>query len=151
MAVRIRLRRMGRKKQPHYRIVVADSKSPRDGRFVETLGYYKPLSRPARVVLDVERYAYWVDEGATPSDTVRNLFNKVQKGGDEAVVAGEADPTVVQQRVDRKTGPPGAREPEVGTGDRYRGALGRVATAVEQERRDRGEAGAVPRAGSEQR
>ncbi|MDH3424624.1 MAG: 30S ribosomal protein S16, partial [Gemmatimonadota bacterium] len=51
MPVRIRLRRMGRKKQPHYRVVVTDSKSPRDGRFVETLGYYKPLSDPARLVL----------------------------------------------------------------------------------------------------
>ena len=77
MAVRVRLRRMGRKKQAHYRIVVADSKSPRDGRFVESLGYYKPLSRPARVVLDVERYEYGIGQGASPSGTVNSLFNKV--------------------------------------------------------------------------
>ncbi|NNF13821.1 MAG: 30S ribosomal protein S16, partial [Gemmatimonadetes bacterium] len=59
MPARIRLRRMGRKKTPHYRVVVADSASPRDGRFVETLGYYKPLSQPARLVLDMERVDHW--------------------------------------------------------------------------------------------
>ena len=82
MAVRIRLKRMGRKKAPHYRVVVADSKSPRDGRFVETLGYFKPLSNPARLVLDLERVDYWVGQGASPSGTVKSLISKARAGGD---------------------------------------------------------------------
>ncbi len=91
MAVRIRLRRMGRKKQPHYRVVVADSASPRDGKFVESLGYYKPLSEPARLVLNLERVDYWVAQGATPSHTVRNLVDKARRGGDESLALGEPD------------------------------------------------------------
>jgi len=89
MAVRIRLRRMGRKKQPHYRIVVADSLSPRDGRFVESLGYYKPLTQPARLVLDMERVDHWLEEGAQPSATVKNLITKARRGGDGTVAVGE--------------------------------------------------------------
>jgi len=80
---------MGRKKQPHYRIVVADSLSPRDGRFVESLGYYKPLSRPARLVLDMERVDHWLGEGAQPSGTVKSLITKARRGGDAAVAVGE--------------------------------------------------------------
>ncbi|MEJ2206994.1 MAG: 30S ribosomal protein S16, partial [Gemmatimonadota bacterium] len=91
MPVRIRLRRMGRKKQPHYRIVVADSASPRDGRFVETLGYYKPLSQPARLVLNLERVDHWIGEGALPSGTVTSLISKARKGGDPKVAVGEVD------------------------------------------------------------
>ena len=72
---------MGRKKRPHYRIVVADSASPRDGRFVETLGYYKPLAQPARLVLDMERVDHWIAEGASPSGTVKSLITKARKGG----------------------------------------------------------------------
>jgi small subunit ribosomal protein S16 len=82
---------MGRKKQPHYRIVVSDSTSPRDGRFVETLGYYKPLSNPARLVLDLERAEHWLGEGASPSDTVRTLITKARAGGDSTVALGEVD------------------------------------------------------------
>ncbi len=91
MAVRIRLKRMGRKKQPHYRVVVADSKSPRDGRFVETLGYFKPLSSPARLVLNVERVDYWLGQGASPSLTVATLIGKARSGGDDTVALGEID------------------------------------------------------------
>ncbi len=91
MPVKIRLRRMGRKKQPHYRIVVADSRSPRDGRFVESIGYYKPLTRPARIVLDLERVDFWIGKGAQPSNTVRTLVNKARKGGDDTVAVGEVD------------------------------------------------------------
>ena len=91
MAVRIRLRRMGRKKQPHYRVVVADSAAPRDGKFVESLGYYKPLTEPARLVLDLERVDYWLSQGATPSHTVHNLVTKARKGGDPTVAIGEPD------------------------------------------------------------
>lgn len=91
MAVRIRLRRMGRKKRPHYRVVVADSAKPRDGRFVESLGYYRPLGEPARVVIDLERVDYWIEQGAIPSDTVRNLVDKARTGGDENLAVGEKD------------------------------------------------------------
>jgi small subunit ribosomal protein S16 len=82
---------MGRKKAPHYRVVVADSRSPRDGRFVETLGYYKPLSTPARLVLDLERVEYWMSEGADPSHTVRTLISKARAGGDDDFAIGEPD------------------------------------------------------------
>jgi small subunit ribosomal protein S16 len=82
---------MGRKKQPHYRVVVADSQSPRDGRFVETLGYYKPLSDPARLVLDLERVDHWLGEGADPSATVKSLIAKAKAGGDGTVAIGPED------------------------------------------------------------
>ena len=92
MPARIRLRRMGRKKKPHYRVVVADSASPRDGRFVETLGYYKPLSDPARLVIDLERVDHWLSEGASPSGTVKSLIAKARRGGDAIVAVGAEDP-----------------------------------------------------------
>ena len=97
MSVKIRLRRMGKKKQPHYRIVVADSRSPRDGRFVEILGYYNPITRPARLKVDLERVDYWLDEGAIASPTVDSLVAKARIGGDGkvalagALAGGEAD------------------------------------------------------------
>ncbi len=91
MPIKIRLRRMGRKKQAHYRIVVADNDSPRDGRFVEALGYYKPLSQPARVVVDMERVEYWMGQGAQPSDTVNSILRKVKAGGDASLAVGEVD------------------------------------------------------------
>lgn len=82
---------MGRKKQPHYRVVVADGAAPRDGRIVENLGYYKPKSNPARLVLDLARFDFWVDKGAEPSDTVRSLAGKARRGGDATVAIGEVD------------------------------------------------------------
>jgi len=72
--VRIRLRRMGAKKQPTYRFVVADARSPRDGRFIEVLGHYNPRTEPKTVVVDVEKAKAWLAKGAQPSDTVRRLF-----------------------------------------------------------------------------
>ncbi len=98
MAVSIRLRRMGRKGQPHYRIVVADSEHPRDGRFVESLGFYKPLSDPARLVLDLERVEYWLGHGARPSGTVKSLIGKARRGGDKAVAVGEVDPAAAKAK-----------------------------------------------------
>ena len=83
---------MGRKKQAHYRIVVADSAAPRDGRFVETLGYYKPLTTPARLVVDLEKADEWIRKGAEQSETIRTLLNKARKGGDDKVALGEVDP-----------------------------------------------------------
>ena len=76
MAVKIRFRRMGTKKKPFYRIVVADSRSPRDGRYIEQIGTYNPLTEPAELKLDEEKALEWLEKGAKPSDTVRNLFSK---------------------------------------------------------------------------
>jgi len=76
VAVKIRLKRMGAKKAPHYRVVVADSRSPRDGRFIEEIGYYNPLSDPAVVKIDVEKAQAWLKKGAQPTDTVRALLKK---------------------------------------------------------------------------
>ena len=76
MAVKIRLRRMGQKKAPFYRIVVADSRSPRDGRFIEQLGHYNPMTDPAEVVIDAEKATQWLKNGAQPTDTVRALLKK---------------------------------------------------------------------------
>jgi small subunit ribosomal protein S16 len=76
MAVKIRLARHGAKKRPFYRIVVADNKFPRDGRFLENVGTYNPLQDPAAVVLKQERIRYWIDQGAILSDTVKSLLKK---------------------------------------------------------------------------
>ncbi len=76
MSVKIRLKRMGSKKKPFYRVVVADSRSPRDGRFIETVGTYDPLQEPAKVELNEEDILAWLDKGAQPSDTVRNILSK---------------------------------------------------------------------------
>jgi len=76
MAVRIRLRRMGAKKRPFYRIVVADSRAPRDGRFIEEIGYYNPMTEPSELKIDGEKAREWIDQGAQPSDTVRALLKK---------------------------------------------------------------------------
>lgn len=76
MAVRIRLSRLGRKKAPFYRLVVADSRSPRDGRFIELIGTYNPMTDPAAVVIDEDRALYWLSVGAQPSDTARGLLKK---------------------------------------------------------------------------
>ncbi|HJH10896.1 MAG TPA: 30S ribosomal protein S16 [Metalysinibacillus jejuensis] len=75
MAVKIRLKRMGAKKSPFYRIVVADARAPRDGRQIETVGTYNPLTQPATLKIDEEKALKWLANGAKPSDTVRNLFS----------------------------------------------------------------------------
>ncbi len=76
--VKIRLRRMGAKKAPFYRIVVADSRSPRDGRFIEEIGTYDPLSETNSLRVDLERAKYWIANGAQPTDTVRGLLKKAE-------------------------------------------------------------------------
>ena len=76
MAVKIRLRRMGAKKAPFYRVVVADSRFPRDGRFVEEIGYYDPTKDPAVVKIDSDKAKAWIANGAQPTDTVRVLLKK---------------------------------------------------------------------------
>jgi small subunit ribosomal protein S16 len=76
MAVRIRLARHGRKKRPFYKVVVAHSESPRDGRFIESIGSYNPLPESAEVNINAERLEYWLQQGAEPTDTVRSLIRK---------------------------------------------------------------------------
>jgi small subunit ribosomal protein S16 len=76
MAVKIRLKRMGAKKAPFYRLVVADSRSPRDGKFIEEIGYYNPRVSPVDVKIDSEKAKKWLSNGAQPSDTVKSLFKK---------------------------------------------------------------------------
>lgn len=76
MAVKLRLKRMGAKKAPYYRVVVADSRSPRDGRFIESVGTYNPLTTPAEIKIDEEKAMKWLNNGAIPTDTVKNLFSK---------------------------------------------------------------------------
>jgi small subunit ribosomal protein S16 len=92
LAVKIRLRRVGAKKQPAYRVVVADSRSPRDGRNVEVIGHYNPLSEPSTVVINAERALYWLGKGAQPSDVVKKFLTKL---GIWAAFTGEAPPAPV--------------------------------------------------------
>jgi len=90
--LRIRLRRVGKKKRPAYRIVVADSRSPRDGAFIETLGLYDPLTDPATVTIEEEKTLKWIEQGAQPSETVTKLLTKrglLPKKGAEAAEAAE--------------------------------------------------------------
>ncbi len=87
--VRLRLTRMGRKKRPFYRIVATDSRSPRDGRIIEALGYYDPMKTPAEVKVDLERVDYWMGVGASPSDTVSHLIKRARGAGE----AAEAEPS----------------------------------------------------------
>ena len=76
MAVKIRLKRMGAKKNPFYRVVVADSRSPRDGRFIEEIGYYNPMTNPAEDKIDAEKATKWIADGAQPTETVKALLKK---------------------------------------------------------------------------
>ena len=98
MAVRLRLMRMGKKKQPTYRVVVVDKRAPRDGRYIEQIGRYEPLEDPSVVEIDNERAIAWLKKGASPSETVEKLLNisgamdtmKVQAGGIHVVGADKA-------------------------------------------------------------
>ena len=76
MAVKIRLKRMGMKKMPFYRVVVADERSPRDGRFIEEIGYYNPMTEPATIKIDAEKAQQWLKNGAQPTETARTLLKK---------------------------------------------------------------------------
>jgi len=97
--IKLRLRRMGAKKQPSYRIVAADVRSPRDGRFIEILGFYNPQTDPYTLQVDEERAKYWLDHGAQPTETVRSLLVKsgiiparnFASSGDEAKTASAAE------------------------------------------------------------
>ncbi|MBQ2989106.1 MAG: 30S ribosomal protein S16 [Clostridia bacterium] len=76
MAVKIRLKRIGAKKAPFYRVVVADSRYPRDGRFIEEIGYYNPLTNPVEIKIDSEKATKWISTGAQPTETVKSLLKK---------------------------------------------------------------------------
>lgn len=78
MAVKIRLRRMGAKKSPFYRIVVADSRYPRDGRFIEEVGYYDPMKEPADIKVDKDKVKKWISNGAQPTDSVKLLLKRIE-------------------------------------------------------------------------
>ena len=87
MAVRIRMKRVGAKNAPVFRIVVADARSPRDGKFIEELGTYQPLKKGNNFTLDLERAKYWLSKGAQPSDTVASFIKKKSKSAEAAPVA----------------------------------------------------------------
>lgn len=82
--VRLRLTRMGAKKKPFYRVIAADSRSPRDGRFIERLGHYDPMKDPSELKLNLERVDYWLSVGAQPSDRVKLLIDKARNAGGES-------------------------------------------------------------------
>ncbi len=89
--VKLRLRRMGAKKRPSYRIVAADSRSPRDGAFIESVGFYDPITDPATIRVDLDHARHWLSVGAQPTETVASIFKKVGVyGSDSASVAEEA-------------------------------------------------------------
>lgn len=109
MAVRIRLRRMGARKQPQYRVVVADSRSPRDGRFLDTIGTYNPRIEPADIRIDADKALAWLEKGATPTDSARSLLSQVgiwqrfrtgawpEAGAGAAAPAQEAPPVAAEE------------------------------------------------------
>ena len=88
--IKLRLRRMGAKKRPSYRIVAADSRSPRDGRFIESFGFYDPVTEPATVRVDADRARHWLSVGAQPTDTVRDIFRREGLLGNAAATADAA-------------------------------------------------------------
>jgi small subunit ribosomal protein S16 len=92
MAVRIRLRRVGRKKQPSYRIVVTESENPRGGAYMDTLGYYNPRGNPAELRIDLNKVDEWVGRGATMSETTENLVRKARRGGTDQLKVSSTTP-----------------------------------------------------------
>jgi small subunit ribosomal protein S16 len=91
--VKLRLRRMGAKKRPSYRIVAADSRSPRDGAFIEAVGFYDPITDPATIKVDLERARHWLRVGAQPTETVASIFKKVGVYGTDAAAPAEETAT----------------------------------------------------------
>ena len=91
MAVKIRLRREGRRNRAFFRVVVTESRAPRDGRFIEQVGYYDPVADPAVIKLDTERIAYWVGVGAQPSNTVKDLLRRSEAGAAPAEAPAGAE------------------------------------------------------------
>lgn len=119
--VRIRLRRVGSKRQPSYRVVVADSRSPRDGRYIEVIGFYNPRTEPATMNIDESRALYWLSVGANPSETVEYIFNtigtndrlaRLRKGETMEALVAEAEEAAAAREVSPKTKYPAAAKPQ---------------------------------------
>ncbi len=100
MAVKIRLKRVGAKKNPHYRVVVADARSPRDGRFIEEIGSYNPQTQPSTVKIKMDRAEYWLSQGAQPTETVRSLLKKSGQTGTTAKVETKVEEAKVEEVVE---------------------------------------------------
>ena len=100
MSVRVRLTRVGSKKNPIWRVVVADQRSPRDGRFIETIGHYNPQTEPSTIRIDEERLQHWLARGAQPSGSVKQLVKAYSKSGGAAAVTTPAEPVAVQPAPD---------------------------------------------------
>jgi small subunit ribosomal protein S16 len=117
MAVRVRLTRVGSKKNPIWRVVVADRRSPRDGRFIETIGHYNPQTQPSTIVIDHERLEHWLALGAEPTNTVRKLMrakdNPQAEAEATAAVVEEATEAEAEAGADAPADVAGATEPEV--------------------------------------
>ena len=118
--VKIRLKRVGKRKQPSYRVVVADSRSPRDGRIIESIGHYHPLQSPSGVSIDTERAEYWISRGAQPSNTVAKLLEIMRSGGAEA--AGGGAPKTTPAGSVRATPAASVEEPDEVVGPEEAGA-----------------------------
>ena len=122
MSVRVRLTRVGSKKNPIWRVVVADQRSPRDGRFIETIGHYNPQTEPSTIRIDEERLQHWVARGAQPTGTVKQLVKAYAKSGGAAAAvatpveaepaADEAEPVVDETAPDEPTAAEAEAEPE---------------------------------------
>ncbi|MBN2471039.1 MAG: 30S ribosomal protein S16, partial [Anaerolineae bacterium] len=119
--VRIRLRRIGSKGQPSYRVVVADSRSPRDGRYIEVIGFYNPRTEPATMTIDEGRALHWLNVGAQPSETVEYIltangtldrFARMRKGETVEVLVAEAEEAAAARTVSAKTNVIGAAKPQ---------------------------------------
>ena len=109
MSVSIRLRREGAKNRPYYKVVVADSRSPRDGKFIEIIGTYDPKTPGNNSLLKVERAEYWISKGAQPSDTVRSLIKKNKKRAATATASPQPEPATAQSaREESSVSPPPA-------------------------------------------
>ncbi len=111
MAVSIRLRREGAKNRPYYKVVVADMRSPRDGKFIETIGTYDPKKPGHNSTLNIDRVEYWISKGAQPSDTVRSLIKKNKKATTSAEPSSGAQREVSQSTQEEPSPPPPPSEP----------------------------------------
>jgi small subunit ribosomal protein S16 len=137
MAVKIRLRRTGRKKQPSYRIVVAESTTPREGAYLDSVGTYNPLTNPAELRVDLAKVDEWLGRGAELTPTVRSLINKARKGGDATVALKAADGAPGRLAAARQEGERAAK----GAGAASPAAEAAAAPAASGETGDAGEAG----------
>jgi small subunit ribosomal protein S16 len=147
MAVKIRLRRTGRKKQPSYRLVVAESDTPREGRYLDSVGTYNPLTRPSDLRVDLEKVDSWLARGARMSDTVASLIRKARKGGDKTIAVRGVGPEEKQDLnvVDAPAAPAPAEKPKAGS----RGAPKADAPAPAADAAPEAAADAAPQAAAE--